>query len=147
MLETALEWVAALEPWWPFVVKVLVLWFVSQVMKKQFLTKGTAEKSGFVAFLRKTMSLHPMIAGALWGAAYPWMPATAIVATRGGAVTEGILAGVMTVVGYRVLEFTAEWFVKRNPDSKWAIVLRVMREAVPNRQTVTPKKNSAAGDS
>ena len=139
MIQSVVAW---LEPWWPFVAKVLVLWFLGQFFKKRVWTKARAKVNQFHAVMRSTMMLHPFVGGIAWGAMYPMLPASAIVETRGGAINEGLLAAFAAVIGYRVLEFTAEYYVKKNPDSKWQIVLRVLREAVP-ANSIAPKDPNA----
>lgn len=133
------ETVAFLEPWWPLVAKIGLLWFLGQFFKKRVWTKARANTSVFFRAMRTTMPLHPVAGGIAWGFAFPFLPASAIVQTQGGAITEGIIAGLATVIGYMALEATAEHYVKLNPDSKWGIVLKVLRETVKARETVSPK--------
>ena len=129
------EWVTdvlgALEPWWPFVAKVIVIWYLGQVFKKRIWTKGRALEGGFFGFMRTTLPFHPLVAGVAWGALYPWMPAVAIVASRGGAITEGLIAGVVTVAGHTGLEWYAE---KKNIG--W--ILAILRDTVKRPSNVPP---------
>lgn len=81
--------------------------------------------------MRGTLPLHPLVAGAVWGALYPWLPAVDFVTTRGGAINEGLLAGVVTLIGHTGLEALAE-------ARGWTAVLRILRETVPDRATSTP---------
>jgi hypothetical protein len=108
-------------PYWSFVAQLFVFWFVGQNMKKRVWTKGRAVHHGFFGFMRKSMWAHPMVAGLGWGLLFPIMPAIELVTSRGGAVTQGILAGVVSVMGFRALEAVAE-------NRGWDWVLKVLRE-------------------
>lgn len=128
------EWVTggleAFGPYWPFIAKLFVFWFVGQNMKKRVFTKERARTRGwFWAAARGTMWAHPMVAGILWGALYPWMPACDFVGSRGGAITEGVFAGVLSVVAFMALEATAVKY-------QWTPVLNVMREL--GRESIVP---------
>lgn len=119
------EWLSdAIEmakPYWPILVQCITFWFVTNNLKKRVFTKARAAGGGFHSFMRSTMWAQPMLYGAAWGALYPWMPSITWITTRGGAVTAGILAGVGSVAGFRLLEAVAE---KRG----WIPVLKVLRE-------------------
>jgi hypothetical protein len=134
------EWVnevlATLGPYWPFVTKVAVIWYLGQFFKKRVWTKARAARGGVWGFMRATLRLHPLAAGALWGLLYPWMPAVELVGSRGGAVNEGLLAAFVTLAGHTALEAVA---VNRG----WTSVLKVLRETVPERETVPPAKGQA----
>jgi hypothetical protein len=127
------EWLAEAaefaKPYWPFTTKVLVFWFVGQNLKKRLFTKQRAATGVWWARARGTMWCHPMVAGALWGLMWPWMPAVEWITTRGGAVNEGILAGVTSVAGFMLLEAMAVKY-------RWAPVLAVLREV--GRPSVAP---------
>lgn len=129
------EWVSeALEifkDYWPFITKMLVIWYLGQVFKKRVWTKKRAAQGGFFSFMRDTMIVHPLIAGAFWGACYPFMPAVAFVETRGGAINEGLLAGFLSIAGYKGLEVYAERTKK-----KW--LLNALREVVPATDSEPP---------
>lgn len=118
-------WVAdALElalPYWSFLAQLITFWFVGQVVKKRWLTKDRAAGNPEVRVLRSTMPLHPIVAGALWGLAYPVMPAAAFVTTVGEAVTQGMLAGVLSTLAFRALESLAE-------HREWTWLLITLRE-------------------
>lgn len=122
-----MEWLSeALEaagPYWPFVTKVAVIWYLGQVFKKRVWTKTRAEKGGFHQLMRDTLVIHPFVIGAAWGALYPWMPAVALVTSRGGAVNEGLLAAFVTLAGHTALEAIAE-------QREWVWVLRVLKGTV-----------------
>ncbi len=124
------EWLGIFEPWWPAIAQIVTFWFVGQVMKKNVWTKARAVDSMFFDLMRSTMGLHPMIAGACWGACYPFMPAVASVGTRGGAITQGILCGVLSVLAFKALEYYAEARGKTG-------LLRFLRET-GDRPTVRP---------
>lgn len=138
MPEWVIGTVAFLEPWWPLVAKVGLLWFLQQGFKKRLWTKARANTNKFFRMMRSSMWLHPVLGGIAWGFAFPFLPASKIVETQGGAINEGIIAGLITVIGYRAIEATAEYFVKKDPESKWQIVLRVLHETVRARETVMP---------
>jgi hypothetical protein len=133
------EWLSeALEmakPYWPFLAQVLVMWFVGQNMKKRVFTKARAAGGGAWALARDTMWLHPAAMGVGWGLAYPFMPAVEFVTSRGGAVTQGLIAWVVSIAGYRLLEAVAE---KRG----WTAVLKFLRET--GRPTMPPPADGAA---
>lgn len=128
-----MEWVnGALKtaaPYWPFIAQVLVFWFVGQNMKKRVLTKERAARGGVWRYLRTTMWAHPMVAGTAWGLAWPAMPAVESVTSQGGAVTQGLIAGVVSVAGYKLLETLAE-------ARGWTWVLKFLRET--GRPTQVP---------
>ena len=119
----------ALEPWWPFTVKLLVFWFVGQNMKKRVFTKARAQVSPFMAAARDTMWLHPSIAGVVWGLLFPWMPSISFVTSRGGAVTEGLAAGVVSVLGFILLERAAEHY-------RWTWLLKAIHDVGTDRPSV-----------
>jgi hypothetical protein len=127
--------VTSLKPWWPFVVQLITFWFVGQNVKKRILTKRRAASSPIFAMLRDTMWIHPSIAGFLWGLSFPWMPAVEFVTTRGGAVTQGIAAGVLSVVGFRALEAVAA-------ARGWVWLSNVLHEVGTDRVTL---ENAAGG--
>jgi hypothetical protein len=118
------DYLSAATPYWPFIVQVLVLWYLGQFAKKQLWTKARAAKGGFYAEMRATLPAHPLVVGALWGALYPWAPAVNFITTRGGAVNEGLLAGLISVVGYVGLE---QYATAKN--ITW--LLAILKEAVP----------------
>ena len=121
------------QPYWPFIIKVAVIWYLGQVFKKRVWTKGRSLKNGFVKLMRDTMPMHPLAAGALWGAAFPWLPAVEFVTTRGGAVQEGLLAGVTTVVGYVALDHLAT-------ARGWTWVTALLHDSVRDRETIAPEE-------
>lgn len=138
MIETILSTLGSLGPWWPAIAKIVTIWTLGQVFKKRVWTKQRAAHSVFVAFMRASLPLHPFVVGALWGLGWPDMPACDFVSSRGAAVNEGLVCAFITVAGHTVLEYVALHFVLRNPDSKWGIVLKVLREAVRERETSIP---------
>ena len=117
------------EPWWPILVQIPTFWFVQQNLKKRVFTKTRAARGGVWELARSSMWAQPMLWGIAWGLAYPAMPAVAVVESRGGAVTQGIAAGLLAVAGFKLLEFIAE---KRG----WSAVLRFLRET--GRPTMSP---------
>ena len=136
------EWVhdilTTATPYWPFIAKVLVIWYLGQFFKKRVWTKRRALRGGFWEFMRDTLPVHPLVAGSVWGLCYPSLPAVEFVTSRGGAVTEGLIAAVTAITLHTALEHYADAQVKRNADSKWGSVLSVLRSAVPDRTTVPP---------
>jgi hypothetical protein len=110
---------------------VAVIWYLGQFFKKRVWTKKRAVRGGFWAFMRATLRLHPFGAGIAWGALYPFMPAVEFVTTRGGAINEGLLAAFITLAGHTALESIAQ-------ARGWTSVLKVLRETVPERETIAP---------
>ena len=131
MLEEIQSYLAAAGPYWPFITQVAVIWYLGQFFKKRVWTKQHAKGSAFSSFMRSTMRLHPLIAGMLWGALYPWMPAVELVTTRGGAINAGLLAGFTTLAGHTILDALAKKY-------KWTWVTKVLRDIVPDRETIRP---------
>lgn len=129
------EWItSALEsarPYWPFITQVVVIWYLGQVFKKRVWTKKRAARSSFYGMMRSTLVIHPIMAGALWGACFPYMPSIEWISTQGGAINAGLLAGALTLIGHTVLEALA---IERG----WTSVLRVLRETVPEQESVPP---------
>ncbi len=127
------EWLdlEALKPYWPFVVQVAIIWYLGQFFKKRVWTKARASNNDFFSIMRDTLRIHPLLAGAAWGALFPWLPAVEFVTTRGGAIYEGLFAGFVSLAGHTLLESLAE---KRG----WTSVLKVLRETVPARDTLVP---------
>jgi hypothetical protein len=76
------------------------------------------------------MPVHPIIAGIGLGLLYPWLPAVEFVTSRGGAVLEGVLVGILSVVGFMALEYAAEQF-------GWKWVLRTLRDT--GRPSMVPE--------
>jgi hypothetical protein len=138
MIETILSALGSLAPWWPAVAKIATIWFLGQFFKKRVWTKERAAHSVFMAGIRASLPLHPFVIGALWGLGWPSLPACEIVNSRGAAVNEGLICAFITVAGHTALEYLALHFVLRNPDSKWGVVLKVLREAVRERETSFP---------
>lgn len=105
------EWIdgalAILKDYWPFVTQVLCIWYLGQVFKKRVWTKKRASTNKYVKFMRDTLPFHPLIAGIVWGAFYPLLPAASFVVTRSGAINEGLLAGLISIVGHTGLEHYA----------------------------------------
>ena len=118
------------KPYWPFLAKLFSLWFVTNSLKKNVFTKARGADSRFISFMRVTMWAHTTVLGIMWGCLYPFMPACEMVTTRGGAINEGILAGVFAVIGFMLLEAFAEKY-------QWTAVLKVMRE-VEGPPTIPP---------
>lgn len=137
-METVLSVLGSLAPWWPAVAKIATIWFLGQFFKKRLWTKERAAHSVFMAAIRASLPLHPFILGALWGLGWPELPACEFVNSRGAAVNEGLICAFITVAGHTALEYLALHFVLRNPDSKWGVVLKVLREAVRDRETSMP---------
>ena len=136
------EWVnevlASAQPYWSALAQVLVFWFLGQNLKKRVWTKARAQRGGFHGFMRATMWGHAMLLGVGWGSLYPWMPAVDFVTTRGGAVTQGLISGVVAVAGYRLLEAVAQ-------ARKWITVLKFLREAgSPSMVPPVPSKDDGA---
>lgn len=98
----------AVQPYWPVIVKIIVLWMFGQFFKKRVWTKAKAAQNAFHKLMRDTMPLHAPIIGGLWGVMWPFMPACSFVTTRGGAVQEGLLAGVLSMAAFSALEHIAE---------------------------------------
>lgn len=124
------------KPYWPFAVKCMVFWFVGNNLKKRLFTKARAARGGLWGFARGSMWAHPMLAGVAWGALWPYMPAIDWVTTRGGAITEGIAAGVFSTVGFMLLERVAE-------ARGWTPVLRVLHEV--GRDSMVPSEPPPPG--
>lgn len=126
------EWIndalTTLKPYWPFITQVVVIWYLGQFYKKRVWTKARAKRGGIFGFMRSTLPIHPLVAGALWGALYPMLPAIEWITTRGGAINAGVLAGAVSLIGHTALEAVAE-------ARGWAPVLKVLREAVPDRES------------
>lgn len=128
------EWLnEALEvakPYWPFVAQIVVIWYLGQIFKKRVWTRERAARGEPWKLLRDTLPFHPVVAGGIWGALYPWLPAVEFVTTRGGAITEGVLAGTVSVAAFVGLEYWAE---KR----KIGWLLKLLRDSV-ERSSETP---------
>jgi len=131
MLEQIEAYLEAAKPYWSFITQVLVIWYLGQFFKKRIWTKEHAQNSRFIYWMRTTLRLHPLIAGGLWGALYPWMPTVSFVTTRGGAINAGLLAGFTALAGHTILEVLAEKY-------QWTWVLKILREIVPDRDTDCP---------
>lgn len=124
------EAIAMATPWWPLLAQVLLFWYLTNVGKKQFWTHEAAAKGGVMAFMRKTMSLHALVWGAVAGALYPHMPAVAAATTRGEAIMWGVTAGIVSMLGHKILKAQAK---KRG----WTGVLNVL-STVGDRPTSAP---------
>lgn len=134
------EWVKDvaefLGPYWPFIVKVVFFWYVGQHMKKRVWTRERATRGGFWLFARQSMWTHPTVAGVVLGLMYPALPAVEMVGTRGGAVLEGVLAGIVSTTGFMALERAAEQF-------GWTWVLRTLRDTGRPTSVPPPPEKSA----
>ncbi len=117
-------------PWWPFIMQVMLFWYLTQWGKKNVWTRKAAAKSGVMLRLRDTKGLHPLLWGAAWGAGYPSTPAVAAATTIGEAVMWGVGAGLCSLVGHKILADQAE---KRG----WTGVLKVLKTA-GDRETSAP---------
>ncbi len=118
-------------PYWPFITQVIVLWYLGQVAKKRLWTKANATKNRFYEEMRATLPIHPLVAGALWGAMYPWLPAVGFVTTRGGAINEGLLAAMVNICGFVGLEYYAA-----QKNITW--ILAILRDTVPDSNSMLP---------
>ena len=133
MLDQIQQALRVITPYWPFVTQVLVLWYLGQVFKKRVWTKARARESKLAAFMRDTMPFHPLVAGLLWGALYPWLPAVSFVHTRGGAINQALLASAITVVGHTGLEHFA-----KSRQIEW--LLAILQESVSPPSIRPPHK-------
>lgn len=134
MPEWVTEALAAATPYWPFLVKMIFFWYVGNHMKKRVFTRVRAAKGGFWGFSRETMWAHPMLAGVGMGLMYPYLPAVEFVTTQGGAILEGVFAGIASTVGFMALSYLAE---KRG----WTVVSRVLHDT--GRPTSAPPAPTA----
>ena len=88
--------------WMPLLVQVIVLAYLGEVLKKRYLTKKAAYESKVVKEIRKAFPLFPLLVGALWGL-IPAMPvAPGFTGGWLGGVSQGLLAGVLSIVAYDV---------------------------------------------
>lgn len=131
ILKTIMSALEAVMPYWPFITQVMVIWLVGQVAKKRIWTKKRAEQGGIWLIARSTLPLHPIVAGALWGALWPFMPSISFIVSRGGAINAGMLAGAITMIGHTALESLAK-------AHEWTPVLRVLQDTVPDRESSYP---------
>ena len=131
MPEWVTEVLSTATPYWPAITQVIVIWYLGQFFKKRVWTKKRALGSTLAQLMRDTLPIHPIAAGALWGALYPWLPAVELVTTRGGAINQGLLMGALTMVGHTGLEAVAE-------ARGWTWVLKILRDTVKERETSAP---------
>lgn len=119
-------------PWWPFIMQVVLFWYLTQWGKKNVWTRKRAHagKSGAMLMLRDTKGLHPLLWGAAWGAGYPSAPAVAAATTIGEAIMWGVGAGLCSLVGHKI-------FVDQAEKRGWTGVLRVLKTA-GDRETSAP---------
>ena len=136
-MDKIIEALGTLTPYWPFVTQVVVLWYLGQVFKKRVWTKARASRNYWAALMRDTLPFHPLVAGLIWGALFPWLPAVGFVTTRGGSITQGLLAAALTVVGHTGLEHFAE-------ARKIEWLLAVLRETVESESVRPPPLPEAA---
>lgn len=125
------EMVVTLEGYWPFIAKVIVIWYLGQVFKKRVWTKARSDRYRWASFARDTLPVHPLVAGAIWGALFPLLPSVALVSTRGAAICEGLLAGTVAVAGFTALEHYAE-------RKRIVWLLNTLRGAVPDDSVYPP---------
>lgn len=93
-------------PHWPFVAMCLVFGAVGQVMNKIVAPKATAEKHGVRWWIRKTLTLQPVLAGALLGLV--WRdPETAVVGLA-PSIAYFAASGVCSTWVYNVLKGLAK---------------------------------------
>jgi hypothetical protein len=122
------------EPYWPFVIKVLAFWYLGQFFKRRVWTRDRAEHGGsFWKLMRDTLPIHPIASGVMIGLCYPSIPAVGFISSRGGAVLEGVLAGFTSVAGYVALEYVAK-------ARGWGAVLHVLHGTIPARESVVPSE-------
>lgn len=89
-------------PWMPMLVQIIVLAYVGEVVKKRFLTKQAARANKVVMQIRKAFPLFPLLVGGLWGL-IPAMPVAPGFTTGWlGGLSQGLLAGVLSIVAYDV---------------------------------------------
>jgi hypothetical protein len=131
MPEWITEALSTATPYWPVITKILVLWMFGQFFKKRVWTRQRAAAGGFHKLMRDTLPLHAPIAGGLWGLAWPFLPAVEFVTTRGGAVSEGLLAGVLSMAAFSALEHVAQ-------ARGWTWVLGVLKDAGTVRESTVP---------
>lgn len=96
------------KPAWPLLLQALVLWYLGNIFKRRVWTRARAKKGGVYAWMRDTLPMHPVAAGGIWGAFWPFTPAVDWVTTRGSAIGWGMLAGVVSVWGFDLLKRLAE---------------------------------------
>lgn len=121
--------------WMPLLVQVIVLAYVGEVVKKRFLTKQAARNSRIAMQLRKAFPLFPLLVGALWGL-IPGMPVTpGFMGGWLGAVSQGLLAGVLSIVAYDIWR---TWAKDHGYDPE--LVKRDSLEPATDPPPDTPKK-------
>lgn len=122
---------AQIKPAWPMLLQALVLWYLGNVFKKRVWTRARAKKGGVYAWMRDTLPAHPVVAGALWGALWPWTPAVEWAHTRGSAIGWGMIAGVVSVWGFDL--------ARRLADNRgWQWLSAALSDPLP-RDTEPPK--------
>jgi hypothetical protein len=130
------EFLSIAGPWMPLLGQIIVLAYVGEVIKKRFLTHEAARKSKLVRQLRKGLPLFPLIMGALWGL-IPGMPvAPGFPEGWIGTVSQGLLAGVLSIVAYDIWK---TWAKNRGYDPE--LVKQDSMMGLPKSRE-SPKENS-----
>jgi hypothetical protein len=129
------EWIpntlSTVQPYWPAVTKIVVLWMLGQFFKKRVWTKVRAANGGFFKLMRDTLPLHAPATGALWGLLWPVLPACTFITTRGGAFTEGLLCGVLSMAAFSALEHIAQ-------GRGWSWVLETIKDTGTVDDSIPP---------
>lgn len=99
----------AAKPWLPIVIIAVVLAYLGKFFTAKVWTKEAAERNAFMRVMRKTLPLHPVVAGALVGF-IPMPTAPVFEANVWGQVLQGVLAGVLSVWGYDAVR---EWLKRK----------------------------------
>lgn len=121
---------------WPFIVFTLVAAMVVQIFKGTVWTearaKGKGTKAGFFWWMRKTLPLHPVVAGALFGL-IPGLPLSGgMESTMATAMMYYAAAGLVSTWAFAVLKGIAK---------RKGIVLPTDVEQPTTRETMpTPKE-------
>jgi hypothetical protein len=94
---------------WPFIFGWLGFVVVGQFAKAQLWTKTRAKKNRFVSFMRRTMSLHPMLIGIVLSL-IPSFPVSPGVEGWGGRMLYWAGVGIFASFGFNVVK---QWIKKK----------------------------------
>lgn len=106
--QTVSAWIATLGPYWGWVSVALILSVVGEGLKRRVFTRHLALRSPLVRLWRQTMTLHPIIAGALIGLVHD-MPLPEGVTGLAQSVLYYAGAGGFSVIAYDVIKTVAKY--------------------------------------
>jgi hypothetical protein len=106
------EIIALLLSHWPFFAASAILWFVGQVIKGQLGSQRRLEKSALGRWVRTSLPLHPVVAGALLGLV-PGLPVSVAETTVASRCLYFALAGVCSCYCFDVVVRFGERYRKK----------------------------------